>query len=370
MGYKAAVTFLSVIASLTLTASVQAKGPFGSIQIGHWTGGAFTNDNTGQFSGCVATAPYLSGITLGVMINPDGNWGLGFTHQAWRLQQGQSFPIDLTFDGQAQFHVFGTALSASLVLVPMPATSALIAQFRKSQTMSAFAQGQSFLFNLNNTSELLPALAACVTNVKARGLQNAGVFTGRQPAKPAPVASQEPPQVPPAPSALRPDVAQTGSPELQIEAIELASNFIIKSTLHNAKVLSRSETPPTLASYGAAWQAEEATGFVRIIAPQGDTKGIDVAAGVVAADAKDCKGKFASGRASELVDSDVVFRGFSSCDDSDGSRYAEYFIVPRPKGGFVMFSVVSNLKSDGARAVTKDEKLVDFKKAALVSVGR
>jgi hypothetical protein len=38
-------------------------------------------------------------------------------------------------------------------------------------------------------------------------------------------------------------------------------------------------------------------------------------------DSQDCKGKFASGRTSELVDSDVVFRGFSSCGDSDGSRF-------------------------------------------------
>jgi hypothetical protein len=66
-------------------------------------------------------------------------------------------------------------------------------------------------------------------------------------------------------------------------------------------------------------------------------------------DAKACKGKFASGRMSELVDNDVVFRGFASCDDSDGSRVAQYFIVPRPKGGFVMFSVQSNMKTRKSR---------------------
>jgi hypothetical protein len=44
--------------------------------------------------------------------------------------------------------------------------------------------------------------------------------------------------------------------------------------------------------------------------------------------------------------------------------------VPRAKGGFVMFSVVSNLKSELAQAVTKDEKLGDFRKAALVAVAR
>jgi len=99
-------------------------------------------------------------------------------------------------------------------------------------------------------------------------------------------------------------------------------------------------------------------------------KGLDVAAAVVGNDAKECKGKFASARRSELVDSDVVFQGFSSCEDSDGARMANYFIVPRRKGGFVMFSVLSNMKTELARSVTKEEKVGDFRKAALVAVGQ
>jgi hypothetical protein len=72
-----------------------------------------------------------------------------------------------------------------------------------------------------------------------------------------------------------------------------------------------------IASNGAAWRSDEAAGFVRIVPPQNNVT-----------DAKDCKGKFASGRMSEPVDSEVVFRGFASCEDSDGMRVAEYFIVP------------------------------------------
>ena len=154
------------------------------------------------------------------------------------------------------------------------------------------------------------------------------------------------------------------SPDLQIEAIEIASNFILKSALRSPKVLSRTETPVELIAAGAAWRSDEATGFVRIIPPKSDSTGLDVAAGVVANDAKDCKGKFASGRMSELVDTDVVFRGFASCEDSGGARFAEYFIVPRKKGGFVMFSVVVNAPVEQAREITRDERLTDFRKAA------
>ena len=60
---------------------------------------------------------------------------------------------------------------------------------------------------------------------------------------------------------------------------------------------------------------------------------------------------------SELVDSDVVFRGFSSCEDSAGARISQYFLVSRKKGGFVLFSVVSNMKTEEARTLAKDERL-------------
>jgi len=80
--------------------------------------------------------------------------------------------------------------------------------------------------------------------------------------------------------------------------------------------------------------------------------------------------KIASVRTSDLVDSDVVFRGFSSCEDSGGARFSQYFIVSRRKGGFVLFSVVSNMKTEEAKTVTKEERLADFRKAALVVVNQ
>ena len=48
----------------------------------------------------------------------------------------------------------------------MPNNSALIAQFRKAKTMTAFTQGQLFQFKLDQTAQLLPALANCVATVK------------------------------------------------------------------------------------------------------------------------------------------------------------------------------------------------------------
>jgi hypothetical protein len=348
---KLKLVVAALLSSLIVIPTAQARGPYGSINVGNWKGGAYTNDQTGEFTNCAAGASYDSGIYFMVTIDQGAGWSLGFHHPKWTLTKNQDFQIALTFDGQRPFNVQGVALSESLIRVPMPTDSTLIAQFRKAKAMTAFTQGQLFQFKLDSTALLLPTLANCVAVVKQQGVANVAA---------APAAS--------AGGSMRPDSPQNLSSEMQIEAIELASNFILKTTLHNPRVLSRSETPIAVASTGAAWSSDEAIGFVRIVPPKEGFKGLDVASAVVAMDAHDCKGKFASGRTSELVDSDVVFRGFSSCDDSGGPRISQYFIVSRKKGGFVLFSVVSSMKTDDARAVAKEERLADFRKAALVVV--
>jgi hypothetical protein len=164
-----------------------------------------------------------------------------------------------------------------------------------------------------------------------------------------------------------PTTKRTTSPGLEIEAIELASNFILQAKLNNPRVFGPSETPVGLASHGAAWTADEGVGTVEIITEE-TRKGLDVATAVAAADSKDCGGKFASGRVSELVDSDVVFRGFASCDDSNGTRVTQHFIVPRAAGGFVIFSLSATGQASQPPSVTEGENLVSLRKAAVVSV--
>jgi hypothetical protein len=58
----------------------------------------------------------------------------------------------------------------------------------------------------------------------------------------------------------------------------------------------------------------------------------------------------------------------ATCEDSIGSRASLYFIIPRKKGGFVLFSVVSTGKPDAPAAPTGEQKLSNYRKAALLSV--
>src|ERR671927_222423 len=83
---------------LSVVGVAQAAGPFGSVNVGNWIGGAFSNDETGAFSHCAATAPYANGVSLVVAQNAAGSWLLSFASPGFRFNKGDTAPIDVVFD--------------------------------------------------------------------------------------------------------------------------------------------------------------------------------------------------------------------------------------------------------------------------------
>jgi hypothetical protein len=348
---------LSALLVVIATSFAHARGPLNPISIGNWVGGTYTNDSTGRFDHCAVTAHYVSGIDFFISVGNTYNWELAFAHQSWRLVVGQNAPVDLTFDGHGPYHVFARVALPTFVVVEMPPTSELVSRFRNATGMTAFANGQLFQFSLKDTSQVIPALVQCVRNNIVPPSPVASAPTG-PPVANAPVAVNPPP-----PS----DNANLKAVDLHDEALELATNFILSAKLDNPRVLSKSDTPVALASFGAQWTANDSAGTVRIIPEQEGSKGIDVTAEIIAADAKECKGKFASARSSDMIDSEIVFSGFSSCEDSAGTRSAQYFILPRKKGGFVMFSVAGAAYSGNRATAISDDKRAVYQKAALTA---
>ena len=115
-----AVAVAILLGAIFANSNAEARGPYGSINIGNWQGGAYTNDQTGAFSHCAAGTQYASGIYFVVTIDNALGWGLGFAHEKWSLTTGQAFPLTLTFDGQQPFNVHGVPIADKLVRVPMP----------------------------------------------------------------------------------------------------------------------------------------------------------------------------------------------------------------------------------------------------------
>jgi len=197
---KSATTLPFTLAVTLWASAALAGGPYGSIHVGAWNGGAFTDDNTAAFSHCAAQTSYASGITLVVGQNAAGGWLLGLSHPSWRIAAGETSPIDVTFDGQAQFHLFGIGVTTIMMTAILP-SNAVIEQFRKSNLMAATTRGETFQFKLAATGQLLPVIANCVAKIKSGGINSAGDFSVLPPkpaaaasAKPGPASSSPPPK--------------------------------------------------------------------------------------------------------------------------------------------------------------------------------
>jgi len=165
-----------------MTTSAHAAGPFGSIHVGNWIGGAFSDDNTGAFSHCGATSPYANGVILVIGQNASSNWLLGFASPGFKLKKGETYPIEVTFDGQSEARLFANAGSDTMLTAILP--PAVARTFQKSSLMVAVAGQSTLQFSLTSTGPLLSMIASCVNKVKAEGLNSAGDFSKVAAAKP------------------------------------------------------------------------------------------------------------------------------------------------------------------------------------------
>jgi S1-C subfamily serine protease len=162
-----------------VTSGAEAAGPYGSIKVGAWIGGAFTDDGTGAFSHCAATTSYGNGVTLVVGQGASNAWILGFANPAFRYSKGESVPIDIVFDGQSGARIFANAASQIMITAPMPPNVARTLQ--KSSMMAASTASGTFQFNLTSIGPLMPILANCVARIKAGGINSAGDFSAPKP---------------------------------------------------------------------------------------------------------------------------------------------------------------------------------------------
>lgn len=193
----------AALLQLSLAGLAHAAGPFGSVNVGNWVGGAFSNDETGAFSHCAATTPYASGVILVVSQNAAGTWSLAFASPSYRFNKGENAAIDVIFDGQEQARLFATAYRSDMLTAIMPAN--VVRTFQKASLMVATAGRAVLNFDLTSTGPVIAALANCVAKVKADGLSRAGDFT-KGAAKPAATADKQG-----TPSASKPVKSKSGT---------------------------------------------------------------------------------------------------------------------------------------------------------------
>ena len=190
---KVAFIRAGMVAGVFCASSAFAAGPFGTIHVGAWKGGAYTNDSTGAFGYCAVISGYSSGVGLLVGQLSDRSWLLGFTSLSWNLTPGTTIPIELTLDGQAQFRIFGDVKNSKLLSAPLP--EAAVSRLRKSHLMVASGSSQIFQFNLVALDKAMLLITSCVEKVKAKGVESAGDFSTEALKSPAVSTGAKPSEV-------------------------------------------------------------------------------------------------------------------------------------------------------------------------------
>lgn len=182
--------FASIVLVLATVPQAYADGPLGTIHVGTWLGGAYTSEKTGAFSHCAAAAAVGSGAVLTVAQSVYRLWLVGFADPSLNMPKGSTFPIDVTFDGQARFHVTATAATPVLVTLVLPDPA--IDEFRKSHVMAFQGTNHAFQFPLSSPDKLVAVIESCVTRMSGGGpAGDFSVAAKRNPAAPFRQAKSE-----------------------------------------------------------------------------------------------------------------------------------------------------------------------------------
>jgi hypothetical protein len=341
---------VSALSGLPISARAETIRNFHS---GTWFAGAYTNDQSKQFSHCAASASYRSGILMMVSIGRDFGWRLGFANDAWNMTSNQQIPVKLVFDTGAPWDGTAIATNSKAVAIPMATNSAIINAFRASTMMTAYASGQVFQFRLDGTSRLMVDLSRCVATELAaeRG-------------EPPPHFADAPP-APAKPAVPTPSVAPPQNVELELAATRIASNLLLEAKFPHARLLTANDTPPALKGRGAAWSSDLGPGAVALLPASVASDPQQAASQLISSDAVTCKGDFASGRSSELVDDKLITKAFTGCKESTGTRAFRYFILQRPGSGFVVYELAGPSASSSEEGDSRAPRDATFQAAAV-----
>jgi hypothetical protein len=192
-----------LVAGIFIGGGTASSAEIAKLRIGNWSGGAFSNDSTGAFSHCAASARYKSGITLVFSVSNDRVWSMGFSSPSWNLTPKSSYPVKYWVDGGQVLNGTAYAKTTRLAQVILPANSSLFSAFRHGGMLRVAAEHQTLAFRLTDTSDLLTTLLRCSRDhggnrASGGGTAPANPFGGGTPAPSNPFGNGSPPRPAPA----------------------------------------------------------------------------------------------------------------------------------------------------------------------------
>lgn len=320
--------------------------PGSSTTVAGWRVGAY-DDKRGKFSHCAMSTPYRSGITMLFSVSGDYSWRVGWMHESWRFTKGQSVDLILFVDDVGPFNLRADAVTEKMALAELPAKGTVFDLMRKGNRMSVRAMGNSYAFSLDGTYAALTEILAC-----------AGRYSGVATAQPAPSAPA--PMVPRnAPTTTQKSAGVTA--EQRLEATKVVANILAQGDMTSFRILSAKDIAELDNEYitqsHVAWKADGIFGTLRIL-PGGKKVSLsEMNSALISDDARNCKGKFASGSTPDDK-SPSVLRLFTACEEGGKMYEYRYTVVPAGDGTYYLFSTAGVAGAETNNRVAKVETVL------------
>lgn len=323
--------------TIALALAIAAASPTHGAEIGgsafssgNWNGSAY--EEAGIFSHCAMSVSYGSGIRLHFAIDNEYLWRMGFSHETWKYEVGETVAVEYKIDRRQYVYVEGKAALDNFVLAELDAKDELFAQFRRGNMLYVLIDGEEYTFSLKGTSNALSRVLACVNDYQD-WYDPAATADAATPPEPAPQPAEPSPPSPPGVESGSDVFAQ--SPQDVLDATRFVIRLFAASEFASYRVLDEvADEPDTsvfLKDAAVAWQSDSGNGALHVM--KSETISRDkVVAELIAADSRHCKGYFASGKGPSEHNPDLL-TAFTACKSGDTYDFHADYLVFTNAGG-------------------------------------
>jgi hypothetical protein len=323
-----------------------------NFRLGGWNGSAFTDDASGRFSTCVASASYRSGITLYVQVDTTYSWAIGFSAPHWNMKIGADIPLQYRIDRGAWQSGVAKATSKDLARMQMPEGGYIITRFRRGRTLYVFDGAHNYEFRLTGTSRLMARLAKCVEQNIARYGAAPGMGDTAATETQGGLGTGAPSQ----PAASAP----AGDPQLAVEATQALFNLMGGAGVSGLKLIPDGQREEDLNGLHAVAADEARTLVAHIFEPGAYTSEEELMSLVIADSQKTCAdGSFSSGTERITEAGRQLYTGYANCESGDHQLVERVAILKRKAGGVFVYGVADTYVGEGGGAPVSPPELTD-----------
>jgi hypothetical protein len=303
-----------LISGIALQGAAGAAPAKNTFHLANWSGGAYSDPRSKSFEYCAAakSSPEKTGITYSV--DRSYHWGVTLSDPQWSFLKGATQNASLKIDDAPPMAATVVALGPNKLSIRPRDGLLFFARLRVAQQMRVALGGLVLKFSLIEGGEALSALTQCVlhsTHFSQRTKSSKALLTVD-------------------------GVAKTAHNK---EAVALASDIIGQMRVAKSELLTKLEDALDFPA-DAMWKAGLVVGRLLILDTPIPMPRVSDA--VIARSLEGCQGGFFFNKASEEISGSAIERVFASCQTPDTTMSSYHLVVPRPKSGYYILSVVSS----------------------------